>query len=378
MRDYYVTLTGSKNNAGDFLIRKCGLALLGAQRPDRDVVDLDGWKPFDAAQLATINGARALILLGGPALQPKMYPGVYPLCTDLGAIRVPVVALGIGWSGVEGSWAESLRYPFTPASRRLLARIDADGLGIGVRDLYSVSALRAAGQRHVTVTGCPAFFGEQVFGPRPAVDNGRVVFSVGVTMTRSRAMFRQNQELASLLQRQLPQGSLQVAFHHSLDARYLSTHRASARFHAVQLRFAEWCRANGMEVVDVSGSAERMIETYAAARAHIGYRVHAHILTSGIGLPSVLLAEDGRGIAINQLLGGVGAFAFRSVSHSLAVAALHRLHLPFDAYRATPGAAQGAFELLAHELDTGTSRRLRLAAIAELEQNFREFTGRLP
>lgn len=43
MKDYYVILTGSKNNAGDFLI-KCRAKnekLFAALRPDRDIVDLD-------------------------------------------------------------------------------------------------------------------------------------------------------------------------------------------------------------------------------------------------------------------------------------------------------------------------------------------------
>ena len=38
---YYVTLTGSRNNAGDFLIRHRAHNLLRDLRPDRDIVDMD-------------------------------------------------------------------------------------------------------------------------------------------------------------------------------------------------------------------------------------------------------------------------------------------------------------------------------------------------
>lgn len=49
MKDYYVILTGSKNNAGDFLIKYRAKKLFAALRSDREIVDLDAWKPFDAA-----------------------------------------------------------------------------------------------------------------------------------------------------------------------------------------------------------------------------------------------------------------------------------------------------------------------------------------
>ena len=42
----YVLLTGSRNNAGDFLIKHRAMALLRALRPDRELIDRNAWEPI--------------------------------------------------------------------------------------------------------------------------------------------------------------------------------------------------------------------------------------------------------------------------------------------------------------------------------------------
>jgi len=105
-RPYYVTLTGSKNNAGDFLIRYRAHNLLKALRPDREIVDYNAWEKLDEEKLAVINKAQALVLLGGPALRQNMYPEVYPLTDDLSKIKVPITIMGAGWKKEPGYWSD--------------------------------------------------------------------------------------------------------------------------------------------------------------------------------------------------------------------------------------------------------------------------------
>lgn len=76
MKEYYVILTGSKNNAGDFLIKYRAKLLFSSLRPDRDIIDLNAWEPFDSDRLEVINRSKALILMGGPALQKNMRPKI--------------------------------------------------------------------------------------------------------------------------------------------------------------------------------------------------------------------------------------------------------------------------------------------------------------
>src|SRR5688500_556275 len=110
MKDRYVVLTGSKNNAGDYLIKYRAKQLFAALRSDREIIDYDAWKPFTSEQLETVNSARALILMGGPALQPAMRPAIYPMTPKLDDIKVPIITMGIGWKSQEGNWDASNTY----------------------------------------------------------------------------------------------------------------------------------------------------------------------------------------------------------------------------------------------------------------------------
>ena len=79
-KEFYVTLTGGKNNAGDFLIKYRAFNLFKELRPDRDIVDFNEWEEIDDNRLEIINKSKALILLGGPGLVYDMYPnGGYKL-----------------------------------------------------------------------------------------------------------------------------------------------------------------------------------------------------------------------------------------------------------------------------------------------------------
>ena len=134
MKDRFVILTGAKSNAGDYLIKYRAMQLLSALRPDRDIVDYDGWITLTDEQLDVVNQSRALILTGGPALQYKMYPGVFPLIDDLTRIKVPILTLGIGWKSAAGRWPDTHDYPLSEKSIELIKTIDESPCRSSVRD----------------------------------------------------------------------------------------------------------------------------------------------------------------------------------------------------------------------------------------------------
>ena len=98
----YVLLTGSKNNAGDFLIKDRAKALFALLKPSIKLIDFDAWEILDEKKLEVVNNSKALILLGGPALQKQMYPKIYGLCDNLNDIKVPIITMGIGWYSKQG------------------------------------------------------------------------------------------------------------------------------------------------------------------------------------------------------------------------------------------------------------------------------------
>ncbi|OOF08193.1 hypothetical protein, partial [Salinivibrio sp. PR919] len=110
-KPYYVILTGSKNNAGDFLIKYRAKEIFQRIRPDREIVDINGWEKFSAETLEIVNNSEALILMGGPALQQHMYPKIYPLVDELSDITTKIVMMGVGWKSLSGNWIDSVYYP---------------------------------------------------------------------------------------------------------------------------------------------------------------------------------------------------------------------------------------------------------------------------
>jgi hypothetical protein len=83
------------------------------------------------------------------------------------------------------------------ASRAVLARIEADGLPVSVRDYHTQNVLRHEKLPRVVMTGCPALYdlghgGEAV---RVTDPQRRVTVSMGVRFAVSDELLRQVEEL---------------------------------------------------------------------------------------------------------------------------------------------------------------------------------------
>ena len=334
-KPYYVILTGSKNNAGDYLIKYRAKHLFSWLRPDRSIVDIDGWKPFDKKTLDIVNGAEALILMGGPALQEKMRPRVYGLLDDLSKITAPIVTMGIGWYSQVGSWNSTHNYPLNKLTTELLARIGKDGFKSSVRDYHTLNVLNSLGYDNYFMTGCPALYDEKHLEKDIVIPQApkKIGFSLGVSLKSSARMFKQMQD-AVLKTKEVfgEQTIVEVVFHHAVSDDYVNTHGAAMGLHKAQQKFLVWLKTNDIPYVDISGSAESLIEYYETCDLHIGYRVHAHIFMSSVSKASILLNEDGRGIALKSVIGGVSLTAYDHCIKNKAVMLLHKFGIPIDNY----------------------------------------------
>jgi hypothetical protein len=101
MKNQYVILTGSKNNAGEFLIKYRAMEFKKL-RPGRYFIDFNAWEEFDSKKLQVVNESRALILVGGLSLQKNMQTAVYSMTTNLNDIKVQIITMGIGWEFLTG------------------------------------------------------------------------------------------------------------------------------------------------------------------------------------------------------------------------------------------------------------------------------------
>lgn len=353
-KDYYVTLTGGKNNAGDFLIKYRAKKLMAEYRPDREIVDLDGWKPFGEEELTLVNNSKALILLGGPALQEKMRPRVYGLTENLQDIKVPIVMMGVGWYSQEGRWEHTHDYPMNQKSKELLKRMADDGLMSSVRDYHTLNTLASMGYSNYLMTGCPALYSLPHIGTEVA--NGspkKIGFSLGVSLKASNKMRKQMQQAILKTIEVFSDSEVEVVFHHGIGENYLKSDGVASDLYVAQRKFIEWLEEESIKYVDISGSAENLIEYYNTCDLHIGYRVHAHIFCNSISKPSVLLNEDGRGIALRDVIGGATLDMYKKAITHKAAKAAHKLKVPFDNMKPAKGAIKDYGNLLRYEIASG-------------------------
>jgi hypothetical protein len=133
----------------------------------------------------------------------------------------------------------------------------------------------------------------------------RIVFSPGVEFVRARPFERQMKDIIARCRRAFPAADFVVALHHGKG-------QVGSAMNIAHHGFIAWLSGQGIRHEDISGSAERMMALYRSADLHVGYRVHAHILMASEGRPSILIAEDGRGQALRDVLGGAILSAYRS------------------------------------------------------------------
>jgi len=153
----YVLLTGAKANVGDHLIVNRAKALLEKHIPDIRFIELHRWEPLDQ-HLSEVNASRGIILCEGPAYQPHLYPGIYPLVDDLEKIKVPIIPFGLGWKGVPGDKQTVREYRFSESSLKLLERAHRDCRSTSCRDYLTKRVLECYGFTNVIMTGDPAWY----------------------------------------------------------------------------------------------------------------------------------------------------------------------------------------------------------------------------
>lgn len=295
-KSQYVILTGGKNNAGDFLIKYKAKKLFAALRPDVEIIDFDGWKKLSAEQVEIANQSKALILLGGPALQGNMYPGIFPLVDHLDDLKVPILTMGVGYKEESGHWQNTPSYLFTQATKKLLDRIEQAPFKSSVRDYHTLNVLLQKGYKNFVMSGCPALYEMDKVGTKVsgATAIKKIAFSLGVSYLTSPSMKSQMQRLVLALASKYGKEAIVVYFHHAIKLDQ-----------AGQKQMVEFFNRNQIAIEDISGSEKRLVEVYQNCDVHIGYRVHAHIHASSMSVPSILINEDSRGKGFVTVMGGI-------------------------------------------------------------------------
>jgi len=369
--NYFVILTGSKSNAGDFLIKHRAKVLFKDMRPDRTVVDMNAWDDISEEKLGIINNSKALILMGGPALQKNMNGGIYNLPKNLEKIKVPITTLGIGWKSMLGSWEESYDYFLSSQTIELLKRIKKDDLLCSVRDFQTQNVLFFKRINKCLMTGCPAYYDLDSIntGFQYPAEIKKVAFSLGVSFIQSPSMKELMKSQILAFKEKYKDSDFEVVFHHSLNKDvFIGTHGATNEHVKGHIDFAKWLSDQDISYIDISGSAENLIGYYRTVDLHIGYRVHAHIFMNSVKRLSLLFSEDGRAKGSQSAIGGMVVDAYTGFRSNLISKVLNKVFKSYDRYKANKLSTKDAFCILLNE-ETTKGQKSRLSRNA-IDNNF--------
>jgi len=382
MKNQYVILTGSKNNAGDFLIKYRAKELFEEIRPDRKIIDFNAWEYLDDKKLEIVNSSKALILMGGPALQNRMYPRVYSLRKNLDDIKVPIIMMGIGWKSIRGDWKDTYNYSLSSSTLRLLNKIEKSGFLSSVRDYHTLNVLQMKGYKNVLMTGCPAYYDTECLNKELKISDkiDKIAFSLGVSFIESKSMERLMKNLILELREKFKDKSFEVVFHHSLDKDKLLKHNSSSEYHNIKHnQFANWLKENSIKCVDISGSAENLINYYSNIDLHIGFRVHAHIFMSSTSRYSILISEDGRAKGVERTVNGIVLNGYLDFKESILSKILNKLFNFYDRYIPNKYINQELFNNLFYEAKADHHRILNSRKMIDSNFNIMEkFLRQLP
>lgn len=282
-------LTGAYVNAGDFLIEKRSTALLQQFLPNAQIT-IYSRKDIES-RFDEIDSNDVIIFTGGPLIKRDLNQSISVSCAM--DFTKPIMMMGCGWAGEEGSKSGNYSYTFTPETLRFYKKVAEKGLGIGCRDLYTLRALRKDNVPNTYMTGCPAWYDLSMVNIIES-STSKEIRNINISDPARAKNQEQALEVIDFVQRKFPSAHIKFIFHRSVEEMFKA---------AIVQKFPQ------IEISTITGNAEGF-EIYKNCDLHIGYRVHAHIYNLSIRNRSILIEEDGRGAGVNEALGLIRITAY--------------------------------------------------------------------
>lgn len=301
----------SSANVGDQLIEVAFKRLLEKELGEVDFLTIFREDSLED-QLEKINATTAALMPGFPIRDTPMYPGCYRLVENLDRIAPPLIPIGANWNVYPGDATSRRNTRYSTATNAFLQRVANGVKNFSCREYYVCDMLHKHGITNTLMTGDPAWYDPDFLGKplhRPTTIK-RLVFSPPLS-----AFYQeQAEEILAMLADLFPQAQRYCAMHLadvkvSRFADKAPTNDASMRVDVADKNAAIRRRASdlGFEVLELSGNVEKL-DIYRDCDLHVGYECHAHLSFFRQRRPSVLIAEDARGVGFNYTL-GVGGFS---------------------------------------------------------------------
>lgn len=293
-------LSGAYVNAGDFLIVERTKKILEYLYPGCKVVEYKRNGDL-APYLSEINKADAVIIAGGPAYKPNIYPEEIKLVDNLDKIKTKIVPVGLGWYGKNVEKKVLEQYKFSRRTIEFLRRMENDAKGLSCRGNYTQAVLKRNGFKKSVMTGCPAWYDLENIGriglrrgiKLPNSGGGSEKMRICLSEPSDAVNYREFVEVVKYVGDRFRGADVLVVLHRidkmRMDKRTEKMIRALREMEDVKVK-------------DISYGVKGF-SVYDDCDLHIGYRVHAHLYNLSKRNFSILIEEDGRGAEANETLG---------------------------------------------------------------------------
>lgn len=291
---------GSRNS-GDDLIAKSLADLIKTVKGKNSCVDIVSIVDKGLKDVPNFSKYKAIL---APALRPtlkgnEVAPVKRKLFLDEAKIKsIPVFAIGAAWNTYPGTIKQSHNLKLDENDKKQLLEHfgptnTAKNLGlISCRDITTENLLRNNGIECYGTTGDCALFDYHLLGTEPLLPKN--LKKIAISMPHNRDHWNMACSLASKLKKEFT-CEVFITFHgYHGNLNTLKNLILDVRWKHEQLNY-----------IDLSGGAEKL-KFYNDIDTHIGFRLHAHIWFLRNRKPSLLIAEDGRGLGHLATVNGLG------------------------------------------------------------------------
>ena len=308
----YTVLTTSppygSRNVGDELIELCTKAIITQEKGDEDFITIFREESLED-RLDEINRSKAILMPGFAIRDMPLYPNTYRLVDNLKRIKVPLVPIGANWNVYPGDRHSRSLLHYSEQTVSFLKHVASQNAFFSCREYFTVDILKKYDIQNAIMTGDPAIYKLDCLGKemkRPSVIN-KVVFTPPV----SGYYISQARQVMAMLAGLFPEAEKYCCMHLlDLDTALSEKSEKSASMTpevaGKNRQIRKLGKELGFQICELAGDVKNL-EMYETCDLHVGYECHAHNYFLSCRIPSVLIAEDARGIGFNYTH-GVGGF----------------------------------------------------------------------
>lgn len=254
-------LSRAKLNSGDHLITYSTKGLLEFFNFNINQIIPAGWSRLSKDQIEMLNESDYTVVPGGPCIQNNFNPNMYPL----GDTNNKIIIFGSGLNG-------NVKEKFNEKTVSFLKKCTIYTRGKNTKELLDFNNINS------TFSGCSVWFnsGNVVTKFNHNQDIKNIIFSL------SRNTTTQELSLLSKVNEHFKGINITCIFNHGYEP---SSNKAK-----------NYAENLGIEHISTESCPLKLIGAHKSSDFHIGTRVHSHLLSLSLGIKSILLPIDIRGI----------------------------------------------------------------------------------